>query len=99
MQYTLNRKLTRWWMMFAAAAIFSALMTFLSYGFLVLTLVFTLVGVALKSKANRCPYCGNGFPYGSWSKPHAGYCNKCGKLMEYDDSVAERERRRALKKD
>ena len=99
MQYTLSRKLTRLWMVFAAAALISALMMFFSYGFLVLALVFTFAGVALKSKANRCPYCGNGFPYGSWSKPHAGYCNKCGKLMEYDDSVAERERRRALKKE
>ena len=99
MQYTLSRKLTRLWMVFMAAALASALMLFFSYGFAVLVLVFTFVGAALRFKADRCPYCGAGFSGGSWSKPNAGYCNKCGKLMEYDDAVAERERRRALRKE
>ena len=47
-----------------------------------------------------------GWILGDWPNLLAGAleveifcCNKCGKLMEYDDSVAERERRRALKKD
>ena len=42
-------------------------------------------------------YCGTFFRGGEWSKPHAGYCNKCGKLMEYDDTVAEREYLKNLK--
>lgn len=40
---------------------------------------------ALMSRANRCPYCGAEFRGCYWSKPDAGYCRKCGKLMEYDD--------------
>ena len=44
-------------------------------------------GVALMFTANRCPYCGAYFRGVYWSKPSAGYCAKCGKLIEFDDCV------------
>ena len=102
MEKTLNRKLTRWWMAFMAGSLFFFVFLFVSGGevvFFLLGSACMVISAVLMMIANRCPYCGNGFPYGSWSKPHAGYCNKCGKLMEYDDSVAERERRRDLRKE
>ena len=99
MQYTLGRKLTRLWMAFMTGALFCSVMLVFSPVFSIPVIVCLVIGVVLMLIANRCPHCGNGFRGGSWSKPHAGYCNKCGKLMEYDDTVAERERRRALKKD
>ena len=103
MEKTLNRKLTRWWMTFMAATLFFMLFLAVSGGGAVLCAILSIaclvMGAILMLIANRCPHCGNGFRGGSWSKPHAGYCNKCGKLMEYDDTVTERERRRALKKD
>ena len=103
MQKTLNRKLTRWWMAFMALAIFFVLFPLFGGGsaevFSLLAVACMVIGVILMLIANRCPHCDEAFRYGSWSKPHAGYCNKCGKLMEYDDTVAEREHRRALKKE
>ena len=35
----------------------------------------------------RCPYCGKVTRYGvCWSKPEAGYCSHCGKLLKFDDA-------------
>ena len=103
MEKTLNRKLTRWWMLFMTLAIFFLVFLFFSDGgavvFYLLGIVSMVIGAVLMMIANRCPYCKTMFRGGEWSKPHAGYCNKCGKLMEYDDTVAERERRRTLRKD
>ena len=103
MEKTLNRKLTRWWMFFMILAIGFLAFLFVSGGgviaFSVLSVVCLVIGGVLMLIANRCPYCGTSFRGGEWSKPHAGYCNKCGKLMEYDDTVAQREYRRNMKKD
>ena len=103
MKKTLNRKLTRWWMLFMTLAIFSLVFLFFSNGgavvFYLLGSACLVIGAVVMMIANRCPYCKTMFRGGEWSKPHAGYCNKCGKLMEYDDSVAEREYRRKMKKD
>ena len=103
MKKTLNRKLTRWWMLFMTLAIFFSVFLFFSDGgavvFSLLSIVCVVIGAVLMMIANRCPYCKTCFRGGEWSKPHAGYCNKGGKLMEYDDTVAERERRRTLRKD
>ena len=44
-----------------------------------------LAGVILMFSTNRCPYCGEYFRGLYWSKPNAGYCVKCGKLIEFDD--------------
>ena len=100
---TLNRKLTRWWMLFMTLAIFFFVFLFFSDGgavvFYLLGIVCVVIGAVLMMISNRCPYCKTMFRGGEWSKPNAGYCNKCGKLMEYDDTVAERERRRTLRKD
>ena len=103
MEKTLNRKLTRCWMFFMTLAIFFLVFLFVSEGgavvFAVLSIACLVIGGILMMIANRCPYCKTMFRGGEWSKPNAGYCNKCGKLMEYDDTVAERERRRTLRKD
>lgn len=39
----------------------------------------------LDLSANRCPHCGAFFRDRYWSKPTAGYCNKCGEVIEFDD--------------
>lgn len=52
---------------------------------LVLALILLVITCCLMLHANRCPYCGEVFRGVRWSKPDAGYCNKCGKLMVYDD--------------
>ena len=102
MKKTLNRKLTRCWMFFMAAALFFLTILFFSGGgavvFAVLSIACMVIGTVLMLIANRCPYCKTSFRGGEWSKPHAGYCNKCGKLMEYDNSVAERESEREYRR-
>ena len=44
-----------------------------------------IAGVILMFCTNRCPYCGAYFRGLYWSKPNAGYCRKCGEIMEFDD--------------
>lgn len=44
-----------------------------------------IVGFILMLSANRCPYCGEFFRGLYWSKPNAGHCRKCGKIIEFDD--------------
>ena len=100
MQKTLKRRLTRWYRaMMGISLLFSLFPLFPGPQLLPLFafLFFLLVATALMFRANLCPYCGTFFRGGEWSKPHAGYCNKCGKLMEYDDTVAEREYLKNLK--
>lgn len=36
-------------------------------------------------KINCCPYCGHFFKGLHWSKPDAGLCTYCGKLIQYTD--------------
>lgn len=55
--------------------------------FLFLSLVLLIPAAAVMLRTNRCPYCGETFRGLHWSKPTAGYCKKCGKLMEFDDSA------------
>lgn len=59
--------------------LYNGILTALSTLFMVLMLV-------LLFTANRCPACGEYFRGIFWSKPTAGYCRKCGKLIEFDDS-------------
>ena len=102
MQKTLKRKAFRWCRaMLSISLAFSLFPLFPDPPLLPLFafLFFLIVGTILMFYANRCPYCGTFFRGGEWSKPHAGYCNKCGRLMEYDDTVAEREYRKHLKED
>ena len=102
MQKTLKRKTFRWyWATMRTCLFFAVLLLFTGPQLLILAaiLFFLIVGTVLLFCANRCPYCGTFFRGGGWSKPHAGYCNKCGKLMEYDDTVAEREYWKNLKED
>ena len=96
MEKALSRKLTRWWMAFMWATLFFAVLLFLTDGGVgsVLTLICFVIGVVLLLITNRCPHCKTFFRGGSWDKADAGYCNKCGNLMEYDDTVARRNRKK-----
>ena len=102
MEKTLNRKLTRWSKVFLLAdAVYSIFAVFTGSSMVVFALIFavlTAIGVVLMLTANRCPYCGKRARTIEWSKPDAGNCKKCGKLMEYDDTVAEREAEREYRR-
>lgn len=54
---------------------------------MIASILFLIVWLILFLTTNRCPYCGEHFRGFHWSKPSAGYCRKCGKLMEYDDNI------------
>lgn len=47
---------------------------------------FLFITFILLFTANRCPFCGELFRGIYWSKSTAGYCRKCGKLIEFDDN-------------
>ena len=51
------------------------------------SILFLIVWLILFLSTNRCPHCDEHFRGMYWSKSSAGYCRKCGKLMEYDDSI------------
>lgn len=55
--------------------------------FIITSMLFLIVWLILFLTTNRCPYCGQHFGGIYWSKPSAGYCRKCGNLIEYDDSI------------
>lgn len=55
-------------------------LVFAAFGLLIS--VFSLVAFF---KINRCPYCGCFFKGLHWSKPDAGLCTCCGKLIQYTD--------------
>lgn len=55
--------------------------------FIITSMLFLIVWLILFLTTNRCPYCGQHFEGIYWSKPSAGYCRKCGNLIEYDDSI------------
>ena len=44
-----------------------------------------IAGIILMFSANRCPHCGEHFRGLYWSKPNAGHCVKCGKVIGFDD--------------
>ena len=44
-----------------------------------------IASVMLMFSTNRCPYCGEYFRGLYWSKPTAGHCVKCGKVIVFDD--------------
>ena len=96
MEKTLSRKLTRCWMAFMWATLFFGVVLFLTDGGVgsILTIACIVIGTVLLLITNRCPRCKAPFRGGSWDKPNAGYCRKCGKLMEYDDTVARRNRKK-----
>ncbi len=54
---------------------------------MIASILFLIVWLILFLTTNRCPHYGEHFRGLYWSKPSAGYCRKCGRLMEYDDSI------------
>jgi hypothetical protein len=52
---------------------------------MILSVLLLIAGVILMFSANRCPHCGEYFRGLYWSKPNAGHCVKCGKVIEFDD--------------
>ena len=44
-----------------------------------------IASVILMFSTNRCPYCREHFRGLYWSKPTAGHCVKCGKVIVFDD--------------
>ncbi|MDO5400944.1 MAG: hypothetical protein Q4F17_08200 [Eubacteriales bacterium] len=67
----------------------AALALLLPRGWLALALVLGLIAAAgvLLLSANRCPYCGTVFRGLYWSKPTAGHCGRCGKMIVFDDAA------------
>ena len=52
---------------------------------MLISLPLLIAGVILMFSANHCPHCGAYFRGLYWSKPDAGHCVKCGKVIEFDD--------------
>ncbi len=52
---------------------------------MILSVLLLIAGVILMFSANHCPHCGAYFRGLYWSKPNAGHCVKCGKVIEFDD--------------
>ena len=96
MEKTLSRKMTRCWMAFMWATLFFGVVLFLTEGAIgsVPLIACVVIGAVLMLITNRCPHCKASFRGGSWEKANAGYCQKCGNLMEYDDTVARRNRKK-----
>ena len=44
-----------------------------------------IAGVILMFSTNHCPHCSEYFRGLYWSKPNAGHCVKCGKIIEFDN--------------
>ena len=51
---------------------------------MIASLVFLAASCILLLITNRCPHCGRYFSGIYWSRPNAGYCSRCGQLMEFD---------------
>ena len=52
---------------------------------MLISLVFTFYIAYRLDQVCKCPHCGTHFRGLDPSKPNAGYCRKCGKLMEFDE--------------
>ena len=52
---------------------------------MLISVLLLIAGVILMLSTNRCPYCGEYFRGLYWSKPNAGHCVKCGRVIEFDD--------------
>ena len=51
---------------------------------MLISLAFTFYTAYRMDQVCTCPHCGAHFRGLDVSKPDAGYCRKCGKLMEFD---------------
>ena len=51
---------------------------------MLIAIVFTFFAAQYADEVCKCPHCGTHFRGLNASKPDAGYCRKCGKLMEFD---------------
>ena len=87
MKKYISRTKTRLSMILMCAFLAFELMGYISSreALMIIALFFFIAGFSLMLSSNRCPYCGDYFKGLYWSKPNAGYCRKCGKLIEFDD--------------
>ena len=67
------------------AVLFCVAFLLISKVLLYVSLVLYIASFILMLSTNRCPHCGAYFRGLYWSKPNAGYCRKCGELLEFDD--------------
>ena len=51
--------------------------------------VFVVYGAVRVDKVSVCPHCGAYFRGLNPTESNAGYCRKCGKLMEFDEEHTE----------
>ena len=56
---------------------------------MLIAIVFTFFVAYNADEVCKCPHCGAHFRGLNASKPNAGYCRKCGKLMEFDEESEE----------
>ena len=56
---------------------------------MLIAIVFTFFVAQNADEVCTCPHCGEHFRGLNVSKPDAGYCRKCGKLMEFDEESEE----------
>lgn len=68
----------------AVAALLVSLITIKWY-IMLIALGFAFFAAQNADSVSKCPYCGTHFRGMDASKPDAGYCRKCGKLMEFDE--------------
>ena len=88
MEKRLSRRKERRAVVLTALVIVLGLLGKFVGGALLLTLfcVVLVVWFAGVMENRKCPYCGKVTRRGIyWSKPDAGYCWCCGKLMKFDD--------------
>ena len=76
-----------------AAILMAGFTVFLLFGYIsqlgvlmLFSILLLIASIIIMLSANRCPYCGEYFRGLYWSKANAGYCRKCGKIIEFDDS-------------
>ena len=79
---TKNKVLILLMVIFVALLLIGSL---LKLGGLMYLSIALLISILILLLSNRCPYCNEPFRGVYWSKSDAGYCKKCGKLIEFDD--------------
>lgn len=91
MEPKLSRKKTKFVSILIWIAVALCLIGILTAGrngqsyFLWISLLFAAYTAFRMDEVCKCPHCGTHFRGIDGTKPNAGYCRKCGKLMEFDE--------------